>query len=145
MDRTVDFLQQKVDKWYGPLKSLHPAIANRLKVNENTIGDEANALLLQPELNHPMGQFSNLTYFIKRYLTPGMENLDSDIIEKMMTYAQYDDVDIKALALAGLHYSQYQNPTVQQFITDALKGMGDDEESVRRRWGLILDLSLIHI
>jgi hypothetical protein len=139
MDRTVDFLQQKVDEWYGPLKPLHPAIANRLKVNENTIGDEAKALLLQPELNHPMGQFSNLTYFIKRYLTPGMENLDSDIIEKMMTYAQYDDVDIKALALAGLHYSQYQNPKVQQFITDALKGMGDDEESVRRRWGLILD------
>ena len=139
MDRTVDFLQQKVDEWYGPLKPLHPVIANRLKVNENTIGDEANALLLQPELNHPMGQFSNLTYFIKRYLTPGMENLDSDIIEKMMTYAQYDDVDIKALALAGLHYSQYQNPKVQQFITDALKGMGDDKESVRRRWGLILD------
>lgn len=139
MDRTVDFLQKKVDEWYGPLKPLHPAIANRLKVNANTFGDEAKTLLLRPELNHPMGQFSNLTYFIKRYLTPGMDNLDSDIIDKMMAYAAYDDLDIKALALAGLHYSQYQNPNVQKFIANAMKDMGDDEESIRRRWGLILD------
>lgn len=139
VDQTVDYLQKKVDEWYGPVKPLHPAIANRLKVNTNTFGDEATALLLRPELNHPMGQFSNLTYFIKRYLTPGMENLDSDIIEKLMTYAEYDDLDIKALALAGLHYSQYQNPKVQKFINNSLEGMGDNEESIRRRWGLILD------
>ena len=138
-DQTVTALQQTVDQWYGPVKPLHPVIANRLAVTEATFGSDAANLLLQPALKHPMGQFANLSYFIKRYLTPGMDDLASPIVEKIMTYAKSDDIDIKALALAGLHYSQYQNPKIQKFIKEELKEMGDQEEAIRRRWGLILD------
>jgi len=80
-----------------------------------------------------------LGYFIKRYLSPGMALLDQGIIDKLMVYAKQEDIDLKALAIAGLHYSQYQNPYVQEFITEQVKGMGKNEESIRRRWGLILD------
>ena len=132
-------LQKNVDEWYGPLKPLHPAIANRLKVKSTTLGNDAAKLLLKPDLRHPMGQFMNLTYFIKRYLVPGMDQLDKSIIEKIKIYVQSDDIDIKALALAGLHYSQYQNPEIQAFLSRELKELGETEEAIRRRWGLILD------
>ena len=135
----MNALQKNVDDWYGPVKPLHPAIANRLKVTSTTLGNDAAKLLLKPELRHPMGQFTNLTYFIKRYLVPGMDQLDKSIIEKIKIYVQSDDIDIKALALAGLHYSQYQNPEIQAFLSRELKELGETEEAIRRRWGLILD------
>ena len=139
IDQTVDFLQSTVDEWYGKVKPLHTAILNRLKINDNTIGDDAATLLLQPDLHHPMSQFSNLGYFIKRYLTPGMNHLDKDVLDKIKTYAKSEDLDIKALALASLHYSQYKNPDVQNFINNIVSDLGENEEPVRRRWGLILD------
>ena len=49
------------------------------------------------------------------------------------------DIDIKALAYAGLHYSQYNNPQIKQFLVSEVKSLNGSEEAVRRRWGLILD------
>ena len=34
-------------------------------ITASTMGDDASELLLQPNLVHSMGQFSNLSYFIK--------------------------------------------------------------------------------
>ena len=138
-DISEEDLQLTINDWYGPIKPLHPVIANRMKVNERTTGGDAAKVLLQPQHEHPMGQFANLTYFIKRYLSPGMTYLDLQIIEKLKDYTENEDIDIKALAYAGLHYSQYNNPQVKRFLTDEIKKLGQNEESVRRRWGLILD------
>ena len=139
VDISEEDLQLTINDWYGPIKPLHPVIANRMKVNERTTGGDAAKVLLQPQHEHPMGQFANLTYFIKRYLSPGMTYLDMQIIEKLKDYTENEDIDIKALAYAGLHYSQYNNPQVKRFLTDEIKKLGQNEESVRRRWGLILD------
>ena len=139
VDISEEDLQLTINDWYGPIKPLHPVIANRMKVNERTTGGDAAKVLLQPQHEHPMGQFANLTYFIKRYLSPGMTYLDLQIIEKLKDYTENEDIDIKALAYAGLHYSQYNNPQVKRFLTDEIKKLGQNEESVRRRWGLILD------
>ena len=139
VDISEEDLQLTINDWYGPIKPLHPVIANRMKVNERTTGGDAAKVLLQPQHEHPMGQFANLTYFIKRYLSPGMTYLDLQIIEKLKDYTDNEDIDIKALAYAGLHYSQYNNPQVKRFLTDEIKKLGQNEESVRRRWGLILD------
>ena len=139
VDISEEDLQLTINDWYGPIKPLHPVIANRMKVNERTTGGDAAKVLLQPQHEHPMGQFANLTYFIKRYLSPGMTYLDLQIIEKLKDYTENEDIDIKALAYAGLHYSQYNNPQVKRFLTDEIKKLGQSEEPVRRRWGLILD------
>ena len=138
-DISENELQSIVDNWYGPVKPQNPVIANRLKITESTFGDDAAELLLQPKLVHPMGQFSNLTYFIKRYLKPGMDYLDPKIIDKLILYSKSEDIDLKALALAGLHYSQYKNSDIQKFLIAELNELGNIEEPVRRRWGLILD------
>ena len=138
-DMSEPELQQIVEDWYGPIKPFHPVIANRLKINETTMGGDAAKILLQPEHFHPMGQFYNLSYFIKRYLSPGMEFLDTSVIEKLKAYAEYDDIDIKALAYAGLHYSQHNNPTIKKFLISEVNSLEQNEEGVRRRWGLILD------
>ena len=138
-DISEEDLQLTINDWYGPIKPLHPVIANRMKVNERTTGGDAAKVLLQPQHEHPMGQFANLTYFIKRYLSPGMTYLDMQIIEKLKDYTENEDIDIKALAYAGLHYSQYNNPQVKRFLTDEIKKLGQNEEPIRRRWGLILD------
>ena len=132
-------LQEIIEDWYGPLKPLNPVIANRLKIKEKTLGGDAAKILLQPEHFHPMGQFYNLSYFIKRYLSPGMDYLDIAIVQKLKDYANYDDPDIKALALAGLHYSQYKNKEIRNYLMSEIGKLGDNQESVRRRWGLILD------
>ena len=139
VDISEEDLQLTINDWYGPIKPLHPVIANRMKVNERTTGGDAAKVLLQPQHEHPMGQFANLTYFIKRYLSPGMTYLDLQIIEKLKDYTENEDIDIKALAYAGLHYSQHNNPQVKRFLTDEIKKLGQSEEPVRRRWGLILD------
>ena len=139
VDISEEDLQLTINDWYGPIKPLHPVIANRMKVNERTTGGDAAKVLLQPQHEHPMGQFANLTYFIKRYLSPGMTYLDLQIIEKLKDYTENEDIDIKALAYAGLHYSQYNNPQVKRFLTDEIKKLGQNEEPIRRRWGLILD------
>jgi hypothetical protein len=69
-----------------------------------------------------------------------MSNLDQKIIKKLMDYTKSeDDIDLKSLALAGLHYSQYKNPEVQMFLIEQLEKMGTTEETIRLRWGLILD------
>ena len=138
-DISEEDLQLTINDWYGPIKPLHPVIANRMKVNAGTTGGDAAKVLLQPQHEHPMGQFANLTYFIKRYLSPGMTYLDLQIIEKLKDYTDNEDIDIKALAYAGLHYSQHNNPQVKRFLTDEIKKLGQNEEPVRRRWGLILD------
>ena len=132
-------LQEIVEDWYGPIKPFNPVISNRLKMNDNTLGGDAAKLLLQPEHFHPMGQFYNLSYFIKRYLSPGMDYLDTGIVTKLKAYADYDDPDIKALALAGLHYSQYKNKEIKNYLISEIEKLGEKEEQVRRRWGLILD------
>ena len=139
VDISEEDLQLTINDWYGPIKPLHPVIANRMKVNQRTTGGDAAKVLLQPQHEHPMGQFANLTYFIKRYLSPGMTYLDMQIIEKLKDYTENEDIDIKALAYAGLHYSQHNNPQVKRFLTDEIKKLGQSEEPVRRRWGLILD------
>lgn len=139
-DQTEDALQKNVNQWWGDGKVMNPVIANRLMINNETTMMKASSLLLQPELNHSMGQYANVSYFIKRYLTPGMVSLDRSIKDKLIVYAKQDeDIDLKALAMAGLHYSQYQNPEIQLFLTEQLEKMNEIEESVRHRWGLILD------
>jgi len=139
-DQSEEVLQDYVNKWWGPTKPLNPVIANRLKITNETSQGEAAELLLHPEWKHSMGQYANLSYFIKRYLSPGMPLLDQKIVEKLMDYSELeDDIDLKALAIAGLHYSQYKNPGVQVFLAGQLEKMKHKEESVRLRWGLILD------
>ena len=68
-----------------------------------------------------------------------MDYLDIAIVEKLKDYAIYEDLDIKALALAGLHYSQYKNKEIRNYLMSEIGKLGDNQESVRRRWGLILD------
>jgi hypothetical protein len=139
-DQTETTLQDFVDQWWKPAKPMNSVIANRLSITNETSQGAAAELLLRPEEKHSMGQYINLSYFIKRYLSPGMPNLDRKIIKILMDYAKSeDDIDLKSLAIAGLHYSQYNNPEVQMFLTEQLKKMGTKEESIRLRWGLILD------
>ena len=139
-DQTEEALQTFVDQWWKPAKPMNPVIANRLSITKETSQNSAAELLLNPDEKHSMGQYVNLSYFIKRYLSPGMENLDRKILNKLMDYAEIkDDIDLKSLALAGLHYSQYNNPEVQMFLIEQLEKMGTTEEAIRLRWGMILD------
>lgn len=139
-NQTEEQLQLTTNQWWGKIKPINLVIANRLKINNETSQSDAIELLLQPQLKHSMAQFSNLSYFIKRYLSPGMEIIDQEIIERLMAYSEIEnDIDLKSLALAGLHYSQYKNPKIQKYLTDQLREMNGDEESIRLRWGLILD------
>ncbi|MBC8344744.1 MAG: hypothetical protein H8E56_00630 [Candidatus Marinimicrobia bacterium] len=135
-----DSLQIYANQWWGEGKPMNPVITNRLLIRNETSMKQAEKLLLRPELTHSIGQYANVGYFIKRYLSPGMALLDRSVIDKLIDYAeQNEDIDLKALAIAGLHYSQYQNPEIQLFLTEQLETMGANEESIRRRWGLILD------
>ena len=133
-------LQSIVETWYGKLKPHNILIKNRQLITSYTDRLEASRLLLLPELPHSMAQFSNLSYFIKLYLSLEMDQLEPEVIRKLKQYAERgDDVDLQALALAGLHYSRHTDPDIQYFLTTKLEEAGDQEIMLRQRWGLILD------
>jgi hypothetical protein len=139
-DQTEEELQVSTNQLWGSIKPMNAVIENRLKINNETSERDAINLLLQPQLKHSIGQFANLSYFIKRYLSPGMEFNNPEIVEKLKAYSEIDDdIDLKALALAGLHYSQYKNPKVRNYLLGQLDKIEREEHSVRLRWGLILD------
>jgi hypothetical protein len=138
-DKSVQWLQEKTDEWYGTLKPHNPVIRAVLQSeNENNIFSAADALL-QTESNHTIGQITALTIFIKRFLKPDMPSLDHKIVEKFMKMSRSDDVDLKALALMSLHLSRGNDPAIRSYLMQTLQNLRQRENAVRRRWSLSID------
>ena len=64
-----------------------------------------------------------------------MDYLDTGIVTKLKAYADYDDPDIKALALAGLHYSQYKNKEIKNYLISEIEKLGEKRRAGAEKVG----------
>jgi tetratricopeptide (TPR) repeat protein len=137
-DRPPEELEAQVRTWYGELKPYHPLVEGILVAAD--VEDEARArsLLLRPDLDHPAAQAHALGNYIRRFLRPAMQDLDPGAIRVLIELARGPDLDVRALALAGLHLAKGQDPFTRSLLTERLGELGALDGAVRRRWVLVL-------
>jgi len=131
-------LEQQARDWYGELKPRHPLVEGMQAAADVREEPRARALLLRPELDHPAAQTQALGLYVRRFLRPEMPELDPEAARALVALAQDADVDVQALALAGLHLARGQDPSTGSFLRGRLEKLGDRADDVRRRWVLVL-------
>jgi tetratricopeptide (TPR) repeat protein len=137
-DKNTAWLQSKTVEWFGEIKPHKPIVTGLLQAQNVKDRKSVAALMLDEAAKHPMAQVAGLCYFIENYLQPNMPDLAPEIVEKLKRLAANDDVDLKALALMSLHFSQDQVAEVHEFLIDRLQALGDEENLVRNRWSIAL-------
>src|SRR5437016_9503257 len=107
---TPDGLEAQVHAWYGSVKP-------------------PSAVL---------GQFVGLAQFFEDSLAPDMPSLSGEIVRRLEQLGHNEDVDVRALALAGLHLARGEDPAVRRFLARELEGLGARDDAIRKRWSVAL-------
>lgn len=134
-DRSPTELQVVTEGWWGPLKPHHPLVAGLLRARETTDRLAAARLVLRPELDHPIAQFAGLAHLLEERLRPDMAALEPEILERLTTLAHSPDLDVRALALATLHYAAGDTGASREVMVAALES---PPAGLRKRWALAL-------
>lgn len=138
-DKSVEWLQEKTVEWYGELKPHKELVSNMMKVEPGMDRRSAGTLLLNGSSVHYVGHMASLSKFVQNYLRPDMEELEPEIVEGIKKFVESPDLDVKSLALAGLHLARDNNPEIHNYLAEKLKEIqGDDHNKVRKRWGMIM-------
>ena len=88
---------------------------------------EAAEMLLHPDVTDPLIQFQGLSRLVDGYLRPDDPTLPAPVRSGLSTLASNVDMDVRALALAALHYTSGNQPEVRAELVDALTDADDDE------------------
>jgi len=138
-DRTEAALDAQVRTWYGTVAPHDSAVAGATRAAEATSRVEAARLLLVVGSRHTSAVFAGLARFVAQWLGPDMAGLEPEVDSRLRTLARHPDVDVRATALAGLHYARGQDVPTRRFLADALKALGRAADGpVRARWALVL-------
>ena len=135
-DRSPDSLQAATERWWGPLKPHHPLVAGLLDAPGLSDRLQVARRVLRPELRHPIAQFAGLAHLLEEHLGPDMAALEPEIVERLTALTRQADVDVRALALATLHYVAGDQPGTREVLRDALAN--SPEAALRDRWALAL-------
>lgn len=138
-EKNAAWLETITREWHGELKPHKAVIAGLLQAEAGMERPAAGKLLLQPGAGHPMAQAAGLSYFIRNFLQPDMPALEPELVERLQALSREDDMDTKALALAGLHLALGRNAAIRAFLNGTLPALGKRERPIRRRWALALD------
>ncbi len=102
-----------------------------------TTADDAARQLLLPGDRHTDAVFHGLASFVDtrlaRGVSPGREG-----VSRLRALAQHRDLDVRALALAALHYADGTDRATHQLLEQALTSAGDTEPLLRARWATAL-------
>jgi len=138
-DRTVAALDAQVRTWYGALAPHDSAVAGLTRVAEATSREAAARLLLVADSHHTSALLAGLARFVETQLGPDMSTLESDVERRLRTLAGHSDSDVRATALAALHFARGNDLDVRRFLATALDSLGRANDSgVRARWALVL-------
>lgn len=139
LDRDEPALEAQVQAWYGATKPLARAVQAQFRARAAEDRVEAARLVLVPEDRHAAALFSGAAEFLERFLEPDMPALERDVVARLRQLARHADPDVRALALASLHYARGSDAAVRQFLADELRAVGAaDEPDLRARWSLVL-------
>lgn len=138
-DRNEQQLEAQVAAWYGEVKPLARAVQAQLRAR--TVDERAAAakLVLVPGERHVAALFSGMAEFLERFLTPDMPSLERDVVVRLQGLAAHADADVRALALASLHFARGSDAGVRRFLAEALGSVdAAAEPELRGRWSLVL-------
>jgi tetratricopeptide (TPR) repeat protein len=133
-DRSVASLQAQVDHWYGSVKPHPLLVSGILAARKTSDSDSIAQFVLRYEEDDAIAQFAGLSYYVEKVLRPDMSSLSGDTREALERLAVSDDIDVRSLALAALHFARGEDPGVRRFLSTRLDSLGADEMAVRRRW-----------
>jgi len=139
-DRSALELQGQARAWWGELRPHRPLVAGIAGEFRARNAEEAVALLLHPEERDPLTQFQALSRLLEGYLRADVA-VAPDVLDRLRALAGSSDLDVRSLALASLHWTEGDDPTVRRGLVDALEataGSGADDEALRGRWLLAL-------
>ncbi len=131
-------LDATVREWYGELKPLPRAVDALVRARQDLPRGAAARLVLDPDERHTQALFAGMAWFLERHLARDQDPLERDVLTRLERLSTHDDDDIRALALASLHFARGTEPRTRRFLIEALSGLGDREARVRARWGVVL-------
>ncbi|MGH7713733.1 MAG: tetratricopeptide repeat protein, partial [Gemmatimonadaceae bacterium] len=137
-DRSVAALEQQTRDWYGALKPHPRAVAALVRAPAITDERDAAELLLVPDETHAPALVAGLAHFAERYLEPDMPALGRTARQRLEALGSHPDLDVRALALASLHYAAGNSPAVRRSLATSLTNAAADEWPLRRRWSVVL-------
>lgn len=137
-DRNTAALEAQVNQWYGTIKP-HPALVTaQMQARRESDPERLGELLLQRGSDNAIAQFAGLSRYVERVLRPDMPSLPGAALERLEELAESPDIDIRALALAALHFARGEDADVRRFLRGRLDSLGVEEKAVRRRWVVVL-------
>jgi tetratricopeptide (TPR) repeat protein len=140
-DRSALDLQRQANAWWGEAKPHRPLVSGIAQEFRARNTSEAAALLLHPEETDPLIQFQALGRLLTAYLPANAAALPGTVEADLLELAQDDDLDVRSLALAALHWSRGDEPAIREVLVDALEEastVAADDEALRGRWILAL-------
>jgi tetratricopeptide (TPR) repeat protein len=137
-DRPVAVLEQQVKTWYGAVAPHDPAVAGAANAAAVKSRSEAARLLLATDSRHTSAVFAGLARFVEQWLGPDMPDLEPAIAARLRALAGRDDPDVRATALAALHFARGRDADTRRFLADALRSLGTADGPVRARWSSVL-------
>jgi len=106
---------------------------------EATSRGEAARLLLVADSRHTSALLAGLARFVETQLGPDMSSLEPDVVDRLRKLAGHPDSDVRATALAALHFARGNDPDTRRFLGATLKSLGAaSDAAVRGRWALVL-------
>ena len=136
-DRSTLQLEGEVRERWGEPKPHRPGVSGLVDELRARNVSEAAEMLLHPDVTDPLIQFQGLSRLVDGYLRPDDPTLPAQVRSGLSTLASNVDMDVRALALAALHYTSGNQPEVRAELVDALTE-ADDDEALRGRWLLAL-------
>lgn len=130
-------LQSQAVEWWGELKPHRPLVAGiDGEFRARNLG-EAGALLLHPDETDPLVQFQALSRLLVAYVRPDVLALPPDVERRLIDLSESEDLDVRSLALATLHWARGDEPEIRARLVEALASAPADEP-LRSRWVLAL-------
>ena len=139
-DRTPRELEAEARARWGELKPHRPLVSGIVGELRARSREEAADLLLRPGDTDPLVQFMALSRLLEAYLRPDDAALTPDVEADLLALSRSADLDVRALALASLHYARGDSPEVRRELVRALESAGEEraDEALRARWVLAL-------
>ncbi len=139
-DSTVQALQEITRQWYGELKPRKSIIEAQMDTLDPQDRPTAAGVLLGPDEQHPIAQVTALGHFVQHYLQPNMARLESAVVASLKRLSTDDNLDVRSVALATLHFSLGESKEIREYLADELKALGTLDRAVRARWVTAMQL-----
>jgi len=136
-DRSSLELQGQARAWWGELKPHRPAVQGQIDELRARNAAEAGEMLLHPAETDPLVQFQAMSRLLVGYLRPDDPATPQPIVDDLLRLSSGEDLDVRALALASLHWVRGDDPAVRRTLVGALED-AESDEALRGRWMLAL-------